>query len=199
MESIRKQFSLDWLPGSQAGAARETSELTRSSLDEARDFIYGSGIGNALLKAPEQQMQLHDLARALKDAQEQNEIKKIPLLASCDSRVLILGLAYKPNVDDERESPSYVLMDLLSQRGAELEYYDPYVPMIKPTREHSHWAGKKSIEWGRATIESFDLVLIATNHSCVDYQDLADWARCIVDTRNAMASVPVAPGKVWKA
>ena len=70
------------------------------------------------------------------------------------SRVLILGLAYKPNVDDERESPSYVLMDLLSQRGAELEYYDPYVPMIKPTREHSHWAGKKSIEWGRATIES---------------------------------------------
>jgi UDP-N-acetyl-D-glucosamine dehydrogenase len=115
------------------------------------------------------------------------------------SRVLILGLAYKPNVDDERESPSYVLMDLLSQRGAELEYYDPYVPMIKPTREHSHWAGKKSIEWGRATIESFDLVLIATNHSCVDYQDLADWARCIVDTRNAMSGTNAGSGKVWKA
>jgi len=115
------------------------------------------------------------------------------------SRVLILGLAYKPNVDDERESPSYVLMDLLSQRGAELEYYDPYVPMIKPTREHSHWAGKKSIEWGRATIESFDLVLIATNHSCVDYQDLADWARCIVDTRNAMSGTHAGSGKVWKA
>ena len=115
------------------------------------------------------------------------------------SRVLILGLAYKPNVDDERESPSYVLMDLLSQRGAELEYYDPYVPMIKSTREHSHWAGKKSIEWGRATIESFDLVLIATNHSCVHYQDLADWARCIVDTRNAMSGTHVRSGKVWKA
>ena len=115
------------------------------------------------------------------------------------SRVLILGLAYKPNVDDERESPSYVLMDLLSHRGAELEYYDPYVPIIKPTREHSHWAGKKSIEWGRATIESFDLVLIATNHSCVDYQDLADWARCIVDTRNAMAPVKGVSDKVWKA
>ena len=115
------------------------------------------------------------------------------------SRVLILGLAYKPNVDDERESPSYVLMDLLSQRGAELEYYDPYVPMIKPTREHSHWAGKKSIEWGRATIESFDLVLIATNHSCVDYQDLADWARCIVDTRNAMSGTHAGSCKVWKA
>jgi UDP-N-acetyl-D-glucosamine dehydrogenase len=115
------------------------------------------------------------------------------------SRVLILGLAYKPNVDDERESPSYVLMDLLSERGAELEYYDPYVPVIKPTREHSHWAGKKCVEWDRATIESFDLVLIATNHSCVNYQDLADWAHCIVDTRNAMSGTHVRAGKVWKA
>jgi UDP-N-acetyl-D-glucosamine dehydrogenase len=115
------------------------------------------------------------------------------------SRVLILGVAYKPNVDDERESPSYVLMDLLSNRGADLEYYDPYVPVIKPTREHSHWAGKKSVEWHRATIGSFDLVLIATNHSCVNYQELADWAHCIVDTRNAMSGTHVSPGKVWKA
>ena len=115
------------------------------------------------------------------------------------SKILILGLAYKPNVDDERESPSYVLMNLLAERGAEVAYYDPYVPVIKPTREHSHWAGKKSVEWDRATIENFDVVLIATNHSCVNYHDLADWAHCIVDTRNAMAGVPVAPGKVWKA
>jgi UDP-N-acetyl-D-glucosamine dehydrogenase len=115
------------------------------------------------------------------------------------SKVLIVGLAYKPNVDDERESPSYVLMDLLSERGAELEYYDPYVPVIRPTREHSHWTGKKSVEWNHATIERFDLVLIATNHSCINYQELADWAACIVDTRNAMAGVKVAPGKVWKA
>ncbi len=115
------------------------------------------------------------------------------------SRVLILGIAYKPNVDDERESPSYVLMDLLSERGAKLEYYDPYVPVIKTTREHSHWAGKKSVEWDHATIERFDLVLIATNHSCVNYQDLADWAHCIVDTRNAMAPVKGVSGKVWKA
>jgi UDP-N-acetyl-D-glucosamine dehydrogenase len=115
------------------------------------------------------------------------------------SRVLILGLAYKSNVGDERESPSYILMDLLSQRGAELEYYDPYVPMIKATREHSHWAGKKSVEWNRATIESFDLVLIATNHGCVNYQQLADWAHCIVDTRNAMLGTYVRSGKLWKA
>jgi UDP-N-acetyl-D-glucosamine dehydrogenase len=115
------------------------------------------------------------------------------------SRLLILGLAYKPNVDDERESPSYVLMNLLSERGAEVEYYDPYVPVIKLTREHSRWAGKKSVEWNRATIEHFDLVLIATNHACVNYQELSDWAQRIVDTRNAMASIPAAPGQVWKA
>ena len=115
------------------------------------------------------------------------------------SRILILGLAYKPNVDDERESPSYVLMDLLNERGAELDYYDPYVPLIKATREHSHWAGKKSVEWDRATIENFDVVLIATNHSSVNYGELGNWARCIVDTRNVMASIKDASGKVWKA
>ena len=115
------------------------------------------------------------------------------------SRVLVLGLAYKPNVDDERESPSYILMDLLNERGAEVEYHDPYVPMIRPTRKHSHRAGKKSIDWNAGNIASFDLVLIATDHACVNYQELADWAWCIVDTRNAMASVRVAPGKVWKA
>jgi len=115
------------------------------------------------------------------------------------SRILMLGLAYKPNVDDERQSPSYVLMDLLEQRHAQVAYYDPYVPVIKPTREHSQFAGRKSVDWNRATIGNFDVVLIATNHSCVNYQELADWAHCIVDTRNAMASVPVAPGKVWKA
>jgi UDP-N-acetyl-D-glucosamine dehydrogenase len=115
------------------------------------------------------------------------------------SRVLILGLAYKPNVDDERESPSYVLMDLLCKRGAIVDYYDPYVPVIRPTREHSQFAGRKSVEWDRVTIESFDLVLIATNHSCVNYQELADWANCIVDTRNATSGTHVRSGKVWKA
>jgi UDP-N-acetyl-D-glucosamine dehydrogenase len=114
------------------------------------------------------------------------------------SKVLILGLAYKPNVDDERESPSYVLMRLLAEQGAQVAYYDPYVPVIKPTREHPQFAGTKSIEWNRATIESFDLVLIATNHSSVNYHELGKWAQCIVDTRNAMARVDNTTS-VWKA
>jgi UDP-N-acetyl-D-glucosamine dehydrogenase len=115
------------------------------------------------------------------------------------SRLLVLGIAYKPNVDDERESPSYLLMSLLADRGAEVEYYDPYVPVIKRTREHARWAGKKSIRWNRRTISSFDLVLIATNHSCVNYRELAGWTESIVDTRNAMAEVAPSKAKVWKA
>ena len=115
------------------------------------------------------------------------------------SRILILGLAYKPNVDDERESPSYRLLEKLKQRGAIVAYHDPHVPVIRPTREHPHWAGTKSVPWTRPTISGFDLVIIATAHASVNYQELADWAQCIVDTRNVMASVRVAPYKVWKA
>ena len=115
------------------------------------------------------------------------------------SRILVLGLAYKPNVDDERESPSYVLMESLKSRGAEVAYHDPFVPVIKPTREHAHWAGTKSVAWNRETISAFDLVLIATNHAGVNYGELAQWASCIVDTRNAMAGSATKPGQVWKA
>ena len=115
------------------------------------------------------------------------------------SRVLVVGLAYKPNVDDERESPSYVLMNLLQARGAEVAYYDPYVPVVRPTREHAHWTGTRSVNWDRQTLESFDAVIVATNHQTVNYQELADWAPCIVDTRNAMVTVTTKPGQVWKA
>jgi UDP-N-acetyl-D-glucosamine dehydrogenase len=115
------------------------------------------------------------------------------------SSILILGLAYKPNVDDERESPSYFLMEMLKERGAKVAYYDPYVPMIKPTREHAHFAGMSSVSWDRQTVSGFDLVLIATNHASVNYNEVADWAACIVDTRNAMAGIKTRPGQVWKA
>jgi UDP-N-acetyl-D-glucosamine dehydrogenase len=115
------------------------------------------------------------------------------------SRILILGLAYKPNVDDERESPSYTLMELLKSRGAEVAYHDPHVPVIRPTREHAHWAGVRSVDWNRETLRAFDAVVIATQHQAVNYQELADWVPCIVDTRNAMSGVTIQSGQVWKA
>src|SRR5436190_12183269 len=68
------------------------------------------------------------------------------------SRVLILGLAYKPDVDDDRESPSYTLLDLFKGLGAELGYFDPHVPVIRMTREHGHWAGTRSINWDAKSV-----------------------------------------------
>ena len=115
------------------------------------------------------------------------------------SSILVLGLAYKPNVDDERESPSYFLMEMLTARGAKVAYYDPYVPIIRPTREHAHWTGTKSVEWNHQTISSYDAVLISTNHASVNYRELAEWAPCIIDARNAMAGIPTKPNQVWKA
>jgi len=132
---------------------------------------------------------VHRVADALNDRQK----------AIKGSSILVLGLAYKPNVDDERESPSYVLMEMLKERGAKVAYYDPYVPIIKPTREHAHWAGTESVAWNKQTITAFDVVLIATNHACINYQELADWTECIVDTRNAMFGIGTLPGQVWKA
>lgn len=115
------------------------------------------------------------------------------------SRILVLGLAYKANVDDDRESPSYHLMELLRHRGADVAYHDPYVPVIRPTRDHPAWAGMKSVPWNRETIAAFDCVLISTAHACVNYQELAEWASLIVDTRNAMVSCRTASGQVVKA
>lgn len=115
------------------------------------------------------------------------------------SRVLVLGLAYKPNVDDERESPSYRLMELLKRKGAVVSYYDPHVPVIGMTREHAEWAGTRSVEWEESAIRGFDVVIVATAHACVDYNELAAWSGCIVDTRNAMAETQALPGQVWKA
>jgi UDP-N-acetyl-D-glucosamine dehydrogenase len=116
-----------------------------------------------------------------------------------DSRVLIVGLAYKADVDDMRESPTFKLLELLKARGARVAYYDPYVPVIGPTREHAEWKGEKSVKWSRKSIAEFDLVLIATAHKSVNYQELSEWADLIVDTRNAMAGFKTKPGQVWKA
>jgi UDP-N-acetyl-D-glucosamine dehydrogenase len=115
------------------------------------------------------------------------------------AKILVLGLSYKPDVDDDRESPSYVLMDSLRKRGADVSYYDPHVPVIRPTREHLHWAGTRSITWSEPVLRAFDAVLIATNHKSVNYQELMKWAPCIVDTRNAVDGIEARPGQVWKA
>ncbi len=128
-------------------------------------------------------------------AEALNSVKK----ALNGSRILLVGLAYKANVDDMRESPTFVLMDEFKRRGAEVHYHDDHIPVISPTREHGHWTGTKSVVWSRDIIASYDAVVISTAHDGLRLQELADWSRLIVDTRNAMARVSTASGIVWKA
>lgn len=117
------------------------------------------------------------------------------------SKILLVGLAYKADVDDMRESPTFVLLDKIKALGAEIEYYDPYISEIGPTREHAKWQGKRSIEWDEQVIRSFDAAVIVTAHSMVNYEQLMEWAECIVDTRNVLAHRPAdaANQRIWKA
>ncbi len=115
------------------------------------------------------------------------------------SRVLVIGLAYKKNVPDIRESPSLRLMELLVERGADVAYHDPFIPEVPKTREYAHLMGRRSVAWNRQTIEGFDVVLISTDHDSLDYQALADWCPLIVDTRNALARRKVEGGVIVKA
>jgi len=119
--------------------------------------------------------------------------------AVAGSRILLLGIAYKSNVDDDRESPSYVLWELLEAQGAHVEYHDPHVPVIRPSREHSHFAGNKSVALTAQAIASYDLVLLSTNHQAVDYPLVAEHAQLLVDTRNAFAGLVKHPQRYFKA
>ncbi len=100
------------------------------------------------------------------------------------ARVLILGLAYKKNVGDMRESPSLRLLDLLGERGAEVDYHDPYIPVIPSSREYGHLEGIASKELGEEMIAGYDAVLVATDHGGIDYAMVSRCARLVVDTRN---------------
>ena len=102
--------------------------------------------------------------------------------------ILIMGLAYKPNVDDDRESPSYALMEKLEDLGAHVDYFDPYISEIKGNRTHGSFAGRRSVVWEKESISKYDVALISTAHDCIDYAKLLDWGILVLDTRNAIKS-----------
>ncbi len=118
--------------------------------------------------------------------------------AAKGSKILILGLAYKPDIDDVRESPSFELIEKLEALGAMVDYNDPHVPKTHYMR---HWGdiGKTSVELSAETLAGYDCVLIATNHAAYDWEMVAKHARLIVDTRDAMGKVGDVEGKVVKA
>lgn len=101
-----------------------------------------------------------------------------------DAKILILGLAYKPNIDDIRESPSLMLMKLLHERQAEVMYHDPFVPVLSPTRKYDF--NMESQELSKELLESVDCLLLATHHDNVDYQLVLDHAPLIIDTRGTL-------------
>ena len=102
------------------------------------------------------------------------------------AKILVVGLAYKPNVSDTRESPSFEIIDLIAERGGDVQYHDPFIPETYPVRRHNF--SLTSVVLDEESIESFDAIVISTNHTNVDYGLIADHAKLIVDTRNAMAA-----------
>lgn len=115
------------------------------------------------------------------------------------SRVLILGLAYKKNVSDIRESPALELLELLTRRGAGVDFHDPFVDAIPETREYGHFAGRRSVDLTPEVLSSFNAVLVVTDHDKVNYEEVAGNARLIVDTRNVFARKGINVNSIVKA
>jgi UDP-N-acetyl-D-glucosamine dehydrogenase len=113
------------------------------------------------------------------------------------SVILLVGAAYKKNVDDTRESPSLRLMELLIRHGAGVEYHDPYIPVLPKTRKYEFAMASAPLD--AAGVERYDAVLIATDHDNVDYGLLAEHAALIIDTRNVMRDYPMKRGRLVKA
>jgi UDP-N-acetyl-D-glucosamine dehydrogenase len=103
------------------------------------------------------------------------------------AKILLLGLAYKPDVDDVRESPSFELIEKLEHLGAQVDYHDPHVPTTHKMRHHD--LHMKSIELTPQTMKAYDCVIVATHHAAYDWQMIADNAKLVVDTRNALDRV----------
>ncbi len=99
--------------------------------------------------------------------------------------ILLLGLAYKKNVDDMRESPALRLIELLEGAGAHVSYHDPFIPSIRPTRNHPGLTGRTSCDLTPKTLATYDAAIIVTDHDNVDYALVVDHAKLVLDTRNA--------------
>lgn len=113
------------------------------------------------------------------------------------SKVLILGASYKKDIDDMRESPSLKLIEIFREKGAEVDYSDPYVPKLWKTRKYDY--DMDSVELTKENLEKCDLVVLSTDHSDFDYQFVAQNSRLIIDTRNAFAKHGLTSGHIFKA
>lgn len=120
-------------------------------------------------------------------------------IALAGAKILVLGIAYKKNIDDVRESPAFTILELLEGRGAETAYYDPHAAEIPKTRKHMALAGRRSIAWTPEALGDYDAVLIVTDHDDVDYPTLVRESRLVVDSRNATRHVTEGRDKIVMA
>ncbi len=102
------------------------------------------------------------------------------------SKVLVIGLAYKPDVDDVRETPAAEIIKLLFEHGADVSYHDPHVPLFAGMRKYMEYS-MHSVPLTKENVAAADCVLIVTNHAAIDWQVIAEHARLCVDSRNALA------------
>ncbi|MDB5594036.1 MAG: UDP-glucose/GDP-mannose dehydrogenase family protein [Hyphomicrobiales bacterium] len=115
------------------------------------------------------------------------------------AHVLLIGLAYKKNVSDIRESPGFKLIELLEIRGTRVDYLDPHIPEVPPTREHAAMTGRRSVDSCLTTYTPYDAVIICTDHDALDYQIVFATARLIVDTRNVFGRLGLSGKHIVKA
>jgi UDP-N-acetyl-D-glucosamine dehydrogenase len=113
------------------------------------------------------------------------------------AKILLIGMAYKKNVDDMRESPALKLTHLLEDRGSTVDYHDPHIPEVPMTRDHPEFAGRKSVDLNAGNLAGYDVVLIATDHDDVDWAHVVEHAKLVVDTRNVCGAI--ASDKVVRA
>jgi len=115
------------------------------------------------------------------------------------AQILVIGIAYKKNIDDTRESPALTIMEALEREGALVSFHDPHLAEIPPTREHAQFAGRRSTVLSEEAAASVDAAIICTDHDAVDYRLLVEHCPLIIDTRNACARRGLAGGRVVKA
>ncbi len=106
-------------------------------------------------------------------------------------------MAYKPDVDDLRESPTLHIMRLLEEEGTSVDYNDPHIPRLYQMRKFSY--DKESVPVTAANLKKYDAVIISTAHSAYDYEKIKRHAKLIIDTRNATGVTGTVAGKIWKA
>ena len=135
-------------------------------------------------------MPYHVLARTMDALNERRKCLK-------GSKVLVLGVAYKKDIDDDRESPSYEVMELLMKYGAEVFYNDPHIPRLKPARKHKYVM--ESTPLSEEALAAMDAVMILTDHTAYDYDWIVRLSSLVIDTRNATKNVVEGREKIIKA